>query len=72
MMDAQQFQLFFDRLARIDKKCDEIVETMKEHVEEDKLYWKKIDKVEGQVSLVKWIVSAVGLGGIASYLGIKH
>ncbi len=60
-MDNQLFELLVDRFDRQDKVLMEIKDTIKEHVEKDEKYWKKIDVQEGQIKLLK----GMGTGFIA-------
>lgn len=57
----------------LNSKIDEVHESMQEHMGEDKRYWAKIDKHEGQMSVWKWLTTP-GLAGFFAWLynAIKH
>lgn len=46
-------------------KLDAMAATLKEHLEKDEAYWRKIDIAEGQIKLIK----GVGGSSIVSALG---
>lgn len=56
MMDKQIFQLINDRSDRQDRSLDEIKDLIKEHTKTDESYWRKIDKQDTQLSLLRKII----------------
>jgi hypothetical protein len=44
-----------DRFDRQDEILADIQKNLREHVEVDQEYWKKIDVTEGNVDLLKWL-----------------
>ena len=71
-MDKDHLEILLHSLRSIEDRCQNIQETMADHIEADQGYWKKVDQMEGQVSLIKWVVGAVGLGGLATFFTGKH
>ena len=74
-MDSQLFQLINERSDRQDRSLDEIKDLIKEHTKTDEIYWKRIDKQDAQLSLLRKIilgmittVAAVG-SAIWSWMG---
>lgn len=56
MMDKQIFQLINDRSDRQDRSLDEIKDLIKDHTKTDEAYWKRIDKQDIQLSLLRKII----------------
>ncbi len=72
-MDKDHLEILLHSLRSIEDRCQNIQESVASHIEDDQAYWKKVDQVEGQVSLIKWAISAVGATGLAAWLGLgKH
>lgn len=65
-MDSQLFQLINERSDRQDRSLDEIKELIKEHTKTDESYWRKIDKQDTQLSLLRKII----LGMIATLVTV--
>lgn len=65
-MDSQLFQLINERSDRQDRSLDEIKELIKEHTKTDESYWRKIDKQDTQLSLLRKII----LGMIATFVTV--
>lgn len=65
-MDSQLFQLINERSDRQDRSLDEIKELIKEHTKTDESYWRKIDKQDIQLSLLRKII----LGMIATFVTV--
>lgn len=55
-MDSQIFQLINERSDRQDRSLDEIKDLIKEHTKTDEIYWKRIDKQDTQLSLLRKII----------------
>lgn len=55
-MDKQIFQLINDRSDRQDRSLDEIKDLIKDHTKTDEAYWKRIDKQDIQLSLLRKII----------------
>ena len=55
-MDSQIFQLINERSDRQDRSLEEIKDLIKDHAKTDETYWKKIDKQDAQLSLLRKII----------------
>ncbi len=58
-MDSQLFQLINERSDRQDRSLDEIKDLIKEHTKTDEIYWKRIDKQDTQLSLLRKIILGI-------------
>ena len=65
-MDSQLFQLINERSDRQDRSLEEIKDLIKEHTKTDESYWRKIDKQDTQLSLLRKII----LGMIATLVTV--
>lgn len=67
-----QFKLIHDKIdmthQTVNAKIDEMKETIGVHADEDRRYWKAIDEQRAQLSLMKWLFSAVGGSGIMAWI----
>jgi hypothetical protein len=73
-MDEQIVDLMRDQFKALSEKIDGVHDAMREHVEEDKRYWNKIEQQEGQVGLLKFVLSASGMSAAAAWIYnmLKH
>lgn len=73
-MDEQIVDLMRDQFKNLSEKIDGVAESMQAHVAEDKRYWAKIEQQEGQVGLLKFILSASGVSAAAAWIYnvLKH
>ena len=67
-MDEQVVAMLREALKDLKDTCEGIREDMKEHAKLDAVYWAKIDKAEGQISLIKWVGGVSGGGGVLTWL----
>ena len=67
-MDEQIVELLRDRFDNLDRELKTINETIKDHVDTDTRYWKKIDQQEAQLSVVKWLTSGAAGTGLLAWL----
>jgi hypothetical protein len=67
-VDEQVVGMIRDSLERLENTCTGIREDMNAHADQDATYWKKIDQVEGQISLVKWFGGSVSISGLGAWL----
>lgn len=72
-MDEQIVDLMRDQFRSLSEKIDGVHDVMREHMDEDKKYWAKIDTHEGQMSVWKWLTTP-GLAGFFAWLynSFKH
>lgn len=61
MMDEQIVDLLRDQFATMNHKIDSLHADVRDHVEKDERYWKKIDTQDGQISMLKWIFGGSGI-----------
>lgn len=66
MMDSQIFQLINERSDRQDRSLDEIKDLIRDHTKTDEAYWKRIDKQDIQLALLRKII----LGMITSVVTV--
>lgn len=73
-MDEQIVDLMRDQFKALSDKVDGVHDIVKEHVNEDKRYWQKIDQQQGQMSLIKALLGASGLSALITwvYNVLKH
>lgn len=67
-MDEQIVDLMRDQFKSLSEKIDGVRDSMNEHVAEDRRYWAKIEQQEGQVGLLKFILSASGVSAAAAWI----
>lgn len=67
-MDDNLLDLLRDRFDNLDKTLTTLNDTLKTHVEKDERYWQKIDKAEGQITLLKWVGGTISGGGLLGWL----
>lgn len=67
-MDEHIVDLMRDQFKALSDKIDGVHEAMQEHVTEDRRYWAKIEQQEGQVGLLKFILSASGVSAAAAWI----
>lgn len=73
-MDEHIVDLMRDQFKALSDKVDGVHDIVKEHVNEDKRYWQKIDQQQGQMSLIKALLGASGLSALITwvYNVLKH
>lgn len=73
-MDNQIIEMLRDRFGQLDAELCKLHGTLKEHVDLDALYWKKIDANEAKIDVLKWLFGIVSAAGtaIAGWLVGKH
>ena len=52
-MDEQLFEMLRDMKSELHEDIIDIKKSLKEHVDQDTRYWRKIDVQEGQITLIK-------------------
>jgi hypothetical protein len=67
-VDDHTIGMIRDSLSRIEANCNGIREDMQAHAEMDSEYWKKIDAMEGQISLIKWLSGSLSISGLGAWL----
>lgn len=77
-MDEQVIDLLRDQHKQLSDNLDDLKGIIREHVDEDKRYWQKIDKQEAQIGLVKGVMSLFGGSSVLAFLAwfynqfVKH
>lgn len=73
-MDEQIVDLMRDQFKALSEKVDSVHDFVRDHVNEDKRYWAKIDEQQGQIGLIKAIFGASGFSALAAwvYNSFKH
>ena len=61
IVDDPIVQMIRDRFNNVDKDNTEMLTCLKDHIQKDEKYWKKIDTQEAQIRLIKWLAGS-GLG----------
>lgn len=67
-VNEQIVDLMRDQFKALSDKVDGVHDIVKEHVNEDRRYWAKIDQQQGQMSLLNAIFGASGLSGLAAWV----
>lgn len=70
-MDEQIIELMRDRFDKLNAELEMLHKTLRDHIEMDALYWKKIDTTEAQLTFVKWLVSGVSGSALLAWLTTK-
>jgi hypothetical protein len=68
MVDENIVGMIRDNFSQLHAKCDSIQESINVHVEKDEQYWKDLDEMKGQMSLVKWLFGSISLSGLGAWL----
>ena len=73
-MDEQIVDLMRDQFKALSEKIDGVHDATRAHVDEDKRYWAKIEQQEGQVGMLRFILSASGVLAAAAWIYnvLKH
>ena len=58
-MDSQIFQLINERSDRQDRSLEEIKDLIRDHTKTDETYWKKIDKQDAQLSMLRKVILGI-------------
>lgn len=73
-MNQEIIGLIRDKLTSIDNRLERLTRMIEEHEERDAEYWKKIDRQDGQILLLKWMFSGAvtaGIAGVGSWVMTK-
>lgn len=73
-MDEYVIQMIRDRFNQVDRDNQEMLDCVRDHIKKDELYWKKIDRNEANIGLLKWLAGS-GLGTATAawfYNTFKH
>lgn len=66
-VNEQIVDLMRDQFKALSDKVDGVHDIVKEHVNEDKRYWQKIDQQQGRMSLLQTLVGASGVSGLIAW-----
>jgi hypothetical protein len=67
-VDEQIVGMIRDNFAQLHDKCDSIQASIQDHVKKDEIYWKDLDEMKGQMSLLKWLFGSLSLSGFGAWL----
>lgn len=67
-MDEQIIDMIRDQFQSMNGKIDKLQESVQGHLDDDKLYWTKIDQTDGQISLIKWIIGSGTVGAFILFV----
>lgn len=67
-MEDAVLELIRDQFVHLNTKLDLINTTIEKHIDKDEEYWRKIDQVEGQISLLKWLGGSISFSGLLAWL----
>lgn len=70
-MEPQMFEMLRDRFDQQDATLKRIENLVTSHVQEDEVYWKKVDRVSTQVGMVKYLLGVPGVGGFLLWMWQK-
>jgi hypothetical protein len=67
-VDEHVVDMIRDSLNEVKETCQGIRDDLKEHTGKDEKYWSKIDAMEGQISLIKWVSGGLSISGLGAWL----
>lgn len=67
-LNSQIIDFIRDQFADIKSDISSLHDAMQVHVTKDETYWKKIDKQEGQLSVIKYLGGSAGASGVLAWL----
>jgi RNA binding exosome subunit len=70
-MDSQLYQELQRRFDSLDRQLGSISKDLRDHIEKDEEYWRRLDDQKAQIALVKWLGGTGILSSAALWLWQK-